>query len=418
MFLRIVQLMVFVFFPFTVLGANLIADPDDFNGADWTLYGAPTVTDNGDGTQTLAQTTSDQYYAKQDFDDSSMADKNFYVFKAMAHPAGLTDDIGYLLGRYYLYDGVTYDSSEILTSRPRGVVPWSPFIFPFRAQYPANPTYINFLSGWGVNTVTTADFKEIALYEADGYTVYITGDSMCKFAVNSHDGGTTQATDAVTIFGNYFSFDNEIAHYQNCVDGAELPDILVNAQADLLNRYYPLIILEGGVNDITSLPDGDLASMQSAMSDLIALAKKHAGHVVVFNCPPVQPANSQERKDQITAYNAWLVGKCISEGVELFDFLSILSASGTGVDDPDPAYYYTGGSGAIHPRATAHQDIATALTNQLDLLGDNPNDIAIKRLDLLATISLAAPAEITSAAGERIPVLDGNKYITTTTITQ
>lgn len=190
-----------------------------------------------------------------------------------------------------------------------------------------------------------------------GVTLYSTGDSICEL-VRTPAGNLLQRS----TYTQYFQYAKNIIAVNDGNAGDSLAMIYTRMQTSLASTSYPLIIIEGGFNDVNQYHT-PLAEMEVTMTAMINFAKTKSDAVVVMNIPP-NPLVSEQTKIEQVAFNDWLLSQENILGFQHFDMLDVLGMGGGSLDE-NPIYY--GGETDAHPIALGHKTIADALTAQVTM---------------------------------------------------
>ncbi len=339
--------------PLLVFAENLIQYPEDLASDAWSRYGAPAITANGDGSQTVAQSVAAPNYVQQlMYTNELLTEGESYLFRVQIKPTS-GEFARVRVNRYK--NGSSYETFAPSTT-PLDLVDWVPFTIPFQANMESsNPGYFQIE---GPDTASSIRIKSLQIAVNPGTTLYSTGDSICDFSIND------TVPDSSSQYTAFYAFSENIVAEKTGIAGGKLADINSNMQTDLASTHYPVIFIEGGFNDINVGPT-PLAEMQTVMSAMIAYAKTRADHVVVFNVPPTLP---QAQRALQYGYNTWLVTECANQGVQHFDMVAVLGTGGGAYGlDRNMDYYAAAGGGATHPNAAGHEALARALSGQVSL---------------------------------------------------
>ena len=350
---KILLTLLFFLLPLSVSAENLIQSPEDLSNPAWIKYGAPTITHNGDGSQTISQTAATTSYVQQlMYTNNNLTDRESYVFRVQVKPTS-GELVRVRINRSR--DDGSYVSFAPSTT-PLNFVDWVPFTIPFQANMESiNPGYFQIE---GPDSVSAVNVKSLQIATNPGTTLYSTGDSICTFSIND------TISDSSTQYTAFYSFIENIVARKEGVAGAQLADIYTDMQTNLLSKRYPVIFIEGGFNDI-NVGATPLEDMQTTMSAMIAFAKTKADHVVIFNIPPTLP---QAQRALQYDYNAWLLSECSDQEVQHFDMVAVLGTGGGDYGlDRNMDYYTATDGGATHPNAAGHEALATALSEQVIL---------------------------------------------------
>jgi len=335
---------------------NLLKYSEDCTNVVWSKFGSPVITWYTDGSQRFVQTVASTSYLRQWITatvNDCLVDGGFYVFRAKLNTTGIADD--YIRARLNnVGDGLGGLKTVQTLSYPEGIVDWSPVTIPFIA----NTTGVGALSSsvqiTGIPQMSTGLTKDMQIVSDPGYTLYSAGDSICAYAINAgHVDGQAQYT-------GYYQHLKNITAVLAGAAGEVLSEIYARMQTDLATTAYPMIFIQGGINDINTAVSDPVPGMIATMTNMIILAKSRSDKVVVFNIPP-NIGTAEEETWQL-AYGLQLETLCATQGVQLFDMLAILG-TGTGVEQ-NPDYYDTGN---VHPNSLGHQVIAAALGSQVSL---------------------------------------------------
>lgn len=338
---------------------NILIYSGDLNNTGlgkWYIYGTPTITVNGDYSQTIVQTTTAGTYAKQKMPENScIIDEASYVFRGEIKPSA-GDWAQLKVQGSQPSTGVYEDIYE--TTQAKTSPDWVPVTIAFKGNqtgsgFDQGVFYVN-----GPTAVNTIDVRNLQIATNPGVTLYSTGDSICNYSVDD------VTVDSAINYTSYFAFDKNIVDYETGVSGEVLSEIYSRMQTDLASTTYPVIFIEGGMNDINN-DLTPLATMQTTMTAMIDLAQTKADLVVVFGIPPNTSNEDVQKQSQ---YNTWLESECASQGVEFFDMVNVLgSGGGTYGQERDMTYYDATPVTQIHPNAVGHRAIADALISQITL---------------------------------------------------
>lgn len=335
---------------------NALNDSEDVTTDEWYryYYTGTEVTDNGDGSQTYAQSTASTWYFKQHFGDNvCSAGLDNYVFRG---EFAVSPDELVFVKMFNGDDGSGILAQPSLTKYQHDEIDWMKTTIPFTmSDIEVRNTYMLVA---GPSTISTVMWRKLQIAKNPGKTLYSTGDSITAFSLNPDI-----TVDGTTNYTSIYEYDHHIVADNAGVSSAPLADIYARMQTDLASTTYPVIFIEGGINDIVqfSVP---LETMKTTMTDMINYAKTKADLVVVFGLPPT---NSEvvEEKEQMVAYDAWLEPKAAELGVQFFSMNDVL---GDGHGDwgfgMNPLYYI---GDNIHPTPLGHMALANALSAQVAL---------------------------------------------------
>lgn len=342
---------------------NLLKYSEELTSSEWRTYGTPTITINGDGSQTIAQTTVNQGYARQKMiNNECVVDNGAYVFRAQVNPTGEDYAVVTVENSLIREDGSADDYERILMmTTPKDTMDWIPITIPFRGNKATSPN-AGYFQITGPNAINTIQVKNLQIASNPGTALYSTGDSICEYSYNDF------TVDSAANYTSFYGYDKNIVFINSGVAGELLSEIYSRMQVDLASTSYPVIFIEGGINDINNNLT-PLEDMMATMTAMIDLAKSRADRVVVFNIPPNVPWEDVEKQSQ---YNSWLTTECASQGpaVDCFDMVAVLG-NGGGVygQERNMAYYDADPAIQIHPTAAGHRAIADALISQINLPG-------------------------------------------------
>ncbi len=117
--------------PLLVFAENLIQYPEDLASDAWSKYGAPAITANGDGSQTVAQSVAAPNYVQQlMYTNELLTDGESYLFRVQIKPTS-GEFARVRVNRYK--NGSSYETFAPSTT-PLDLVDWVPFTIPFQAN--------------------------------------------------------------------------------------------------------------------------------------------------------------------------------------------------------------------------------------------------------------------------------------------
>lgn len=351
---------------------NRLLYSNDYSNTYWTKYGAPTFSTNPDGSIKITQTTASGTFVREynlGQEVPCIESLNSYVLRARLNPYqdGLIQPYGGISLTNALLDDLVTPVNINQYARPYGTVPYAKFVIPFNV---ADTTYLAIVGDGSV--AKNIDVLDLQIVANPGYTLYSAGDSICEWSLNyDFDTPRTGDIDSVDNYTYFYAYDNNIVAFNDGLAGDLLSEIYTRMQASLTGKTYPIIFVEGGINDINAVTITPLVDMQTTMSNMITLAKSHADKVVVFTIPPNTNPIGTDLQQQLD-YNAWLATEAASQGVQLFDMVAVLGdGSGTYGLGRNYLYYTTQEDPPPddnnHPNAAGHQALADALSAQVTL---------------------------------------------------
>jgi len=150
------------------------------------------------------------------------------------------------------------------------------------------------------------------------------------------------------------------------VGGNTLTQIQARFATDVIALAPDGVLIEGGLNDISTASSDNNATMRANIV-LMADAAIAAGITPIFTTIPPwgnAPTYTSTRQAYGDSYNAWLASYCASNGYTLFDMNALLADPSNPVNIL-PAYLSVDN---VHPSALGYQVIVKAITTLLDPL--------------------------------------------------
>jgi hypothetical protein len=320
---------------------NLLLNPDDFNSSSWTLDNQ-TSTDNGTYQKLYKADSSPTPKTGTLAQDLTLPEsiKTTALIKCTARTSEAQylkvwiKDASYTVGNVYEEFYLPLDEQVTLRVNQPGAT-YSPQLI---------------LEGKNTTDAKELDIGSITLRETLPIGLYNCGDSIANQAtVDIWSGAYGQRFNCyASLYANYYNVELE----QKAAGGNKLADILSAVEDDFINNNYPVVFIEGGINDINN-EIAEVDAMLATMDEIVQLAKGASSNILLFNIPNA-PGLDAEEKLEADEFNTELeIAYGSDSSITIVDLWDLLETSDFNSQD----------NTGLHPTDLGHAKIFDYITD-------------------------------------------------------
>lgn len=326
----------------TTIYENLLKDSEDCDTANWTRGATLSFTTQPDNSQIGITSDDSVLYLLQADSKNCLADGGSYVFRGQIKNLTEGESLEIKINGMDGADAREYGGAW--------GQPYTKVTIPFVATVGVN-TYPIWSSTTGIGS-PGIQMRDLQLAINPGAALYSTGDSICEYSQFFNE---ELRQDTSFNYTKWFMYDKNIAGIADGHGGAKLTDILGYLQAALDPETFPVVMIEGGINDLISNSVDPTAAMKVTYASMVTLAKANSDLVVLIAIPPFFDV---AKHGWWTNFNDWIDTTYGSDS-QIFIYHP---ADDIGDVDgyPDTAYY---SASTLHPDLNGHKMMGERLVS-------------------------------------------------------